>query len=108
MENTNTPDIDFTLVALPGTIEGTVSLSGGTEVVTNVDVTAGGVTVHPDVNGDYVIPLQPGTYDVTASLTNYDPETITGVVVLENQATTDQDITLDPLPGSISGTDVSQ
>ena len=104
VENQNTPNVDFTLVALPGTIEGTVTLSGGTEVVTNVEVTAGGITVNPDTNGDYVISLQPGTYNVVATLTNYADSTIVGVEVLENQATTGIDFTLDPLPGSISGT----
>jgi len=77
-----------------GTIEGTVTLDGGTGNVEAVEVTAGSVTVNPDNNGDYEIAIAPGTYDVTATLDDYEPDTVTGVVVLENVATTGVDLTL--------------
>ncbi|MBS3741218.1 MAG: carboxypeptidase regulatory-like domain-containing protein, partial [Candidatus Cloacimonetes bacterium] len=103
-ENQNTPNIDFTLVALPGIIQGNVNLSGGTESVTNIAVSAGAVTVNPDTTGDYSLSIQPGTYDVVASHANYVDSTIFDVEVIENSTTSDVNFTLDPLPGSISGT----
>ncbi len=80
----------------PGTIEGNVVLNGGTGNVTDVTVTAGGVTANPDASGNYVITIAPGTYDVTASLAGYDPETVEDVVVTEGNATTGIDFVLNP------------
>jgi len=104
IENQNTPGIDFTLIALPGIIEGNVSLSGGFEDVTNIEVSAGGQTVFPDTTGNYQISLQPGTYDVLASHANYTDSTVNNVNVLENTVSDSVDFMLDPLLGSVSGT----
>jgi len=82
----------------PGTIEGSVVLDGGSGNVEDVEVTAGGVTVNPDASGNYVISINPGTYDVTASLAGYEPDTVTGVVVTEGTATTGVDLTLVYIP----------
>lgn len=103
-ENQTTTEINFTLIALPGTIEGYVNLSGGFEEVTNIEVSAGGETVNPDTTGNYSISLQPGNYNVMADHTNYTDSTVANVNVVENAATTGVDFTLDPLPGSVSGT----
>jgi hypothetical protein len=77
----------------PGTIEGTVYLDG-TGNVEDVEVEAGGVIVNPADDGTYSIELQPGTYDVTATIAGYGEETITGVIVTEGNATTGVDFNL--------------
>jgi len=89
-----------------GWITGNVELVGGAGNVEDVEVTAGDVTVNPDANGDYIIEINEGTYDVTASLENYEPQTITGVEVIEGQTTENIDFTLNyiPQPGWIEGT----
>ncbi|MBW6515226.1 MAG: choice-of-anchor D domain-containing protein [Candidatus Cloacimonetes bacterium] len=88
----------------PGTIEGTVTLVGGTGVVTDVEVTAGGITVNPLIDGTYVLEIYPGTYNVTASLYGYQTETILDVEVLEEMATTDIDFTLGNIDIMVSPT----
>jgi len=82
-----------------GTIEGTVTLAGSKANVQDVKVTADTITVHPDINGEYVITIYPGTYDVTASLAGYTSETVNDVIVNESQATTDVNLMLIPQPG---------
>jgi len=72
----------------PGYIEGTVVLADGMGDVEDVVVTAGGETTNPLSDGNYYIEIQPGTYDVTATLVGYDSEVIEGVVVTEGNATT--------------------
>jgi len=87
------PDMNLSR-ASDGFIEGTVTLVGGTGNVEDVEIAANGETTNPDVNGDYSLPIQPGTYDVTASLAGYTPETITDVVVIEGMVTSNIDFTL--------------
>ena len=70
-----------------GWIEGTVSLDGGVGNVEYVIVTAGNSSTSPDVTGNYSMAIQPGTYDVTATLVDYDPVTVEDVVVVEGQIT---------------------
>ncbi|MBL7086562.1 MAG: T9SS type A sorting domain-containing protein, partial [Candidatus Cloacimonetes bacterium] len=79
-----------------GSISGTVTLADGVGNITDVEVTAGGMTSNPETNGDYSITIAPGTYDVTASLAGYIDSTITGVDVLSGDATTDIDFILNP------------
>lgn len=78
-----------------GFITGNVTLNGGVGVIEEVEITAGSVVVNPDNNGDYEISISPGTYDVTASLECYDPQTTGDVVVTEGNATTGIDLTLE-------------
>ena len=78
----------------PGTIEGTVTLNGGTGSVTDVAVTAAGVTVNPSATGAYSLSINPGTYDVTATLAGYEDATVPGVVVTAGNATSGIDLTL--------------
>lgn len=80
----------------PGWIEGNVSLEGGAGNVEYVIVTAGSETTNPDETGFFSIEIEAGTYDVTASLEYYDPETITGVIVEENQTTSGLIFILNP------------
>ncbi len=77
-----------------GYISGNVVLSGGVGAVENVQVIAGIYSTNPDINGDYVITLPPGTYDVTATLEYYDPDTVADVVVEEGITTSGIDLTL--------------
>ncbi len=81
-----------------GTIQGNVSLDGGTGNVTQVVVTAGVNSTYPDPTGDYILEVQTGTYTVTATLAGYYPGEVPGVVVLENQSTNNVDFTLTPVP----------
>ncbi len=78
----------------PGYIEGTVVIADGAGDVEDVEVEAGGVIVNPLANGTYSIELDPGTYDVTASLDGYDTEIIEDVLVTESNATTGVDFSL--------------
>ena len=80
-----------------GFIEGNVTLNGGNGIVTDVEVEAGGVIVNPDTYGDYSITLAPGTYDVTASLENYTPQTSPSIVVTSGNIISGGDFTLDPI-----------
>ncbi len=78
----------------PGYIEGTVVIADGAGNVEDVIVEAGGETTNPAADGTYFFELQPGTYDVTATLTGYDTETIEDVVVTEGNSTTGVDFNL--------------
>ena len=78
----------------PGYIEGTVVIADGAGNVEDVEVEAGGVIVNPLANGTYSIEIQPGTYDVTATLDGYDTEIIEDVLVTEGNATTGVDFSL--------------
>ncbi|RLC45483.1 MAG: hypothetical protein DRH57_07915, partial [Candidatus Cloacimonadota bacterium] len=102
--DTTTVDIIMTPVYLGG-IQGVVDLQGGAGNVQDVEITAGDQAVHPDPTGHYLINIMPGTYDVKASLVGYKDSTIVGVIVYENQITSDIDFTLYPYqPGYIEGT----
>ena len=57
-----------------------MTLAGSKANVQDVKVTADTITVHPDINGEYVITIYPGTYDVTASLAGYTSETVNDAV----------------------------
>ena len=83
----------------PGFVTGTVTLEGGTGNVENVEVTAAYVTVNPDNTGYYEITILPGTFNVTATLDGYFPETVTGVVVEEGLITSGVDFTLEAVVG---------
>jgi len=99
-----TTTVDFELMPEPGTIEGTITLAGGPGNVTEVDIIVNGSTYHPDEYGYYEISgLNPGEYELSFLLTAYYPESVSGVEVFSNQATT-VDITLLPEVGNIAGT----
>ncbi|MEA2095085.1 MAG: T9SS type A sorting domain-containing protein [Candidatus Cloacimonadota bacterium] len=84
----------------PGYITGTVTLEGGTGDVEDVQVTAAYMTVNPDADGIYEIEVFPGTFDVTATLYDYDPDVVSGVVVEEGATTSDVDLTLVAIVGA--------
>ena len=72
---------------ITGFISGNVSLEGGIGNVEEVAVAVGNISTNPDVNGDYLIEITVGTYDVTATLEYYDPDTVEDVLVEEGQTT---------------------
>jgi hypothetical protein len=101
-----TEDVDLVLQALPtGFITGNVMLNGGGGDVTDVEVTAGYHMANPDMNGDYIMEIEIGTYDVTAALAGYTPEIQEGIVVFEGMTTVGVDFELSPVPttGFIEG-----
>jgi hypothetical protein len=88
-----------------GTIEGMVTLVGGTASVTMVEVQAGEIVTHPDATGFYSMVVPSGTYAVMGNLSGYVPDTVQGVVVVTGQTTSNVDLTLQALPtGFITGT----
>ncbi|MDP8219857.1 MAG: carboxypeptidase regulatory-like domain-containing protein, partial [Candidatus Stygibacter frigidus] len=88
--------MDVANTAEPGYIEGVVDLDGGNGNVEDVVVSAGGYTASPDEWGEYNMELPPGTYDVTASLAGYSPQTISDVVV-EEETISEIDFLLAPM-----------
>ena len=64
-----------------GWIEGTVSLEGGSGNVEDVVITAGFECTKPDASGFYSIEIEPGIYNVTATLKNYIPYNDTVTVI---------------------------
>lgn len=89
-----------------GNIQGNITLNGGTGNITQVVVSAGNNSTLPDANGNYILEVQTGTYDVTATLNGYYPDTVPDVVVLDNQSTNNVDLELLAIPttGYIDGT----
>ncbi|MCK4312230.1 MAG: carboxypeptidase regulatory-like domain-containing protein, partial [Candidatus Cloacimonetes bacterium] len=83
--------------SIVGTIAGHVTLTGGSGNVQDVLVSAGGFSTNPYASGDYAFQVPPGTYDVTAELPGYIPQTVTGVVVEDGVTTSDIDFTLEAL-----------
>ncbi|MEN6444774.1 MAG: carboxypeptidase regulatory-like domain-containing protein [Candidatus Cloacimonas sp.] len=57
--------------------------------IAGATVSASGVSATTNSAGAYFLPLAIGTYDVTASAAGYLPRTISGVIVLPNQNTTE-------------------
>ena len=89
--------INFGPPIIPGYIEGIVTLIGGTGNVEDVVVTAGDITVNPNYSGDYSIEIEPGIYDVTATLDGYNPETIGNVSVNAGTTTSNVNFILEPI-----------
>ncbi|MCK4979048.1 MAG: carboxypeptidase regulatory-like domain-containing protein, partial [Candidatus Delongbacteria bacterium] len=71
-----------------GFVIGNISLDGGVGDVEDVNITAGNNSTYPDLNGDYILPLPTGTYDVIASLEGYETMTENNVVIIPNQIET--------------------
>ena len=82
------PTDPFNLSAMLGEITGNVSLittippAGNIE---QVEINAGYITVNPDANGDYLLEIAEGTYDVSASLNAYETVTLSNIEVLATQ-----------------------
>ncbi|HHE39949.1 MAG TPA: T9SS type A sorting domain-containing protein, partial [Candidatus Cloacimonetes bacterium] len=91
---------DFSLNSIEiephGYIAGNVSLTSGNGDLRDVEITAGNVTKNPDENGNYVLTVNQGIYDVTAFLPGYIASTVNGINV-QNWQTIGVDFVLDEL-----------
>jgi hypothetical protein len=106
-EDQTTSGVNLVLEVLPtGTVTGNVQLNGGNGNVTQVTVFAGYHSTHPDIDGNYSLVVEIGSYDMTAELGGYFPDSNFSVTVLANQTTADVDFVLDfiPVTGFITGT----
>jgi hypothetical protein len=85
-----------------GWIEGTVTDADTGDPIEGATVSADGESTTTDASGHYSLEVSPGTYDVTAEMTDYDSDTATGVSVADDQTVT-QDFALapeeEPIPG---------
>ncbi|MBN1326590.1 MAG: T9SS type A sorting domain-containing protein [Candidatus Cloacimonetes bacterium] len=104
--------LDFLMIeVIPGAISGTVALNG-LGYVGDVEITAGDVTVNPQFivfpyeHWEYFLEINPGTYNVTASLPGYQDSTYTGVTVQPSVETEDIDFVLQVMEylGYVQGT----
>ncbi|MEA2104088.1 MAG: C25 family cysteine peptidase, partial [Candidatus Cloacimonadota bacterium] len=80
-----------------GTIEGTVTLSNGSGNVEDVVIEVCGFLTNPDSDGNYSLEIDPGIYEVTASLEDYESQTIENVIVFVDQTTSNIDFILESL-----------
>jgi hypothetical protein len=93
-------NLSLTLAPTHGLITGTVTLNGGTGVVTQVIVNGGGYTISPNSSGFYTLDVPAGYYDVSATLTGYIPQIILSVPVLVGQTTPNINFILNPSSGA--------
>lgn len=99
--------VNLTLTPVPtGYIQGTVTIVNGFGIMTSVVVKAGTVTTSPDQFGNYTLAVNPGTYDVIATLPAYIPDTVQNVAVANQQTITgiNLSLTLAHTNGLITGT----
>jgi hypothetical protein len=99
--------VNLTLTPVPtGYIQGTVTIVNGFGIMTSVVVKAGTVTTSPDQFGNYTLAVNPGTYDVIATLPAYIPDTVQNVSVANQQTVTGINLSLSlaPTNGLITGT----
>ncbi len=84
-----TVPLSFNLAGLPGSISGFVYDSGGTPLSgASVSTSSGGYSTTTGTNGGYTLnDVSPGTYNMTASKSLYNPQTVNNVVVNPNQNT---------------------
>ncbi|RLC50055.1 MAG: hypothetical protein DRH79_08160, partial [Candidatus Cloacimonadota bacterium] len=75
-------------IANMGFVVGNITLIGGSGNIEDVTVGTGLNITHPDINGEYVLPLPSGTYDLTAELDGYSIDYEDNVVVSIGQTTT--------------------
>ena len=94
--NQVTDNVNFTLVpeSLAGTIQGQVTLTGGTADVTLTTISSGSYVTYPDNTGFYSLMIPQGTYSVTASNPYTTSQTIDNVTVQPGQITPGVDFIL--------------
>lgn len=68
-----------------GFVTGNVSLDGGAGNVEEVSISAGNNLTYPDLNGNYLLSLPVGTYEIIASLEGYETVTESNVQINPNQ-----------------------
>lgn len=77
-----------------GFISGNVGLSAGSGIIEDVIITAGTAQTSPAANGDFLLEVAPGTYDVEYALAYYDTIVVENVTVIAGQTTSGIDATL--------------
>lgn len=77
-----------------GFISGNVGLNAGSGIIEDVIITAGTVQTSPAANGDFLLEVAPGTYDVEYALAYYDTIVVENVTVIAGQTTSGIDATL--------------
>ncbi|MDD2965074.1 MAG: carboxypeptidase-like regulatory domain-containing protein [Bacteroidales bacterium] len=90
-------DLELSLAPTTGFLSGHVSLNGGTGVVTDVEVNAGGNIANPDATGFWTMEVPVGNYDVMAILTGYGTQFQMGTPVVAGQTTSNVDFVLTPV-----------
>ncbi|MCK4359339.1 MAG: T9SS type A sorting domain-containing protein, partial [Candidatus Cloacimonetes bacterium] len=94
----------------PGSIQGLVTLVGGSGNVQDVKISfttpLNNTPVYPDDVGNYEMPIAPGAYNMTATLDGYTEHTINGVRVYAGVATT-ANFTLTTIPTDDPISDIS-
>lgn len=91
-----------------GYIEGNVLLTGNQpynfEDVENVLVQADTFSIYPDEFGDYQLSLEPGIYDISATLYGYDQQIIEDITIVEGGTISNLDFILPTINGRLTGT----
>ena len=80
-----------------GYLVGNVSLNGNNGNIEEVLISADSAVANPNSQGFYILPIEAGIYDVTASLPGYLSETISNVNIEENWETYTLDFVLNEL-----------
>gem|GEM_PF-1150526 len=96
---------NITVTAQPGAISGKITSSVGGGALSSATVSIPGYgSVQTDGSGNYTISnVTAGTYTVTASKTNYNNNTAPNTVVNPGATTSNVNIALAPINGSITG-----
>ncbi|MFC1887497.1 C10 family peptidase, partial [Candidatus Cloacimonadota bacterium] len=78
-----------------GTISGNVFLENGPGNILDVSLKAGDYVAHPDIDGNYQLPVKFGEYELAATLSGYNEFSSSEIVVNENSSVvTGQDVVL--------------
>lgn len=86
-----------------GTISGTVTREGTATPISGAMVQVqGGPSATTNATGNYSVIVPVGTHAINVTAPNYEPESVTGIVVAQDQAT-DVDVTMTPF-GTVTGT----
>ncbi|MCG6963655.1 MAG: carboxypeptidase-like regulatory domain-containing protein, partial [Acidobacteria bacterium] len=86
-----------------GTLQGTVTSAGSGLPISGALVQAGAYSAYTESDGTYGMNIPADTYDVTASAFGFADQTVTGVIVPEND-TAIQDFALEPSePAAVDG-----
>ena len=104
--NAGTTTQNFTLVGLPGIVQGVVtSTATGAPLASATVTVSSGASSAPtstDSTGHYSLSLAPGTYGLSVAAPVYTTVTVPGIVV-GNASTTTRNVALTPIPGTLQG-----
>lgn len=75
-------------VQMASFIDGTVELIGGNGAVEDCTISAGSFSISPEANGSYMMPVTPGTFDLTVQLDGYSTMLIPDLLLELGQSVT--------------------